>query len=501
MTAKRSVGRRAKAGIVYATLGRASVVVAGFVATVILARLLEVRDFGVAQLCFLVVGFAATLGGFGFSTALVQREQDITPAQINTLFAIDLAVKCSLALGLFFARFWIADYFHEPELQRLVPVIALYIVFECFAAPAKALLARELNFAPIAKIEFSARIVEMIAAIAMAVAGWGVWSLILGKIGGSAVGTLMACFIARWAPNLRFDVRGSRELLGFGSWLFVRNLAHYLVNNVDYWVIGRFLGAREVGLYSKAFELIRLPQGQISRAINSVLFSAFSRLQSDRSKVSRGLQRAVLVASLFAYPALSGLGMVAPEFVLLVFGEKWLPMTVPLQIMCLAGIVHTVDPFMVSVLTALGYVKLAVFRRSTEVFVLAVAVVIGVQFGVVGVAIAIVCVALLMILMMIVLMRRVGLSAPRDYLAPQLPALGATLVMAGVLWALRQWSELQSWPALPRLLTLIAAGIFSYALTLGITRPRRVRALLQEGVADINSIRAKIARRLKRSQS
>ena len=479
-----SLAEQTKLGVLYTSIGRFGAALIVFLGTVVLARLLAVRDFGVAQLCFMVVDLATKVGDFGFASAIVQQREDVSRKQINTLFLVDLVLKLTLFALLMVARPSVAKYFGDPQLAEILPAVGVYMVVDCFSIPGLTLLMRRLRFGAVARIDVVARGGEMLLAITLALAGAGVWSLVIGKIAASALSAVLACATARWLPGFGVDFRGSMPLFRFGGWLFVRNIAYYLAENVDYFVIGRVLGVRQVGFYSKAFEVMRMPQARVTRALNAVLFSAFSRVQNEPARVASGFRKAVLVTSLVSTPALVGLAVVAPEFVLLVLGAKWMPMVPPLQIMCFAGIVHAVDPYLVSVLTATGHVRTAAYRRIGELLVLTAGVLVGVRYGMNGVAGAVVVVSVVVTLATSLLLPRVGLRAWRDYLRPQWPALFAAAVMGLVALAFRTFLVHRNESGWIVFGGVIFVGLGTYVATLLAVRPRDVLALWKEGVGD-----------------
>jgi O-antigen/teichoic acid export membrane protein len=485
-----SLAAQTKLGVLYTTVGRFASAAVVFGGTVALARLLEVRDFGIVQICFMVVDLATKVGDFGFGAAIVQRREEVSREQVNTLFLVDLGLKVVFFVALMAARPGIAAYFAEPKVAEILPAIGIYMVVDCFSLPALTLLTRRLQFGAVARIDVIVRASEMILAIGLALSGMGLWSLVWSRILASSLSAVLACVAAGWAPGVSVDVRGSVPLLRFGGWLFVRNIAYYLAENVDYFVIGRVLGVRQVGFYSKAFEIMRMPQARVTRALNAVLFSAFSRLQDEPERVASGFRKAVLVTSLVSTPALIGLAVVAPEFVLLVLGEKWMPMVPPLQIMCFAGIVHAVDPHLVSVFTSVGQVRTAALRRIFELLTLSGGVLIGVRYGMNGVAAAVVVVSVFVTLATSRLLPRLRLRSWRDYLRPQMPALLAGGLMGAVTVMLRGYLVDRGVPAVVVLVTVVAAGIASFALALLVFRPRDVVALWTEGAGDMGRVRA-----------
>ncbi|NUO80114.1 lipopolysaccharide biosynthesis protein [candidate division KSB1 bacterium] len=487
-----SVSEKAKLGIIYATMSKFSGTFMQFFGSVALARLLEVSDFGLVQMGTMIIGFATKLGEFGFNMGLVQRREEVREEHVNTLFIMDFLFKLTLFGIVMLALPYLAEYFHEPRLEAVMPAIALYMVLDCFSNPGTTMLDRQMNFGAQARIQIIERFIEITTSVGMAFAGMGVWSLIYSKIIAISVSAILASRAAHWRPSLKFDFQASKELFRFGGWIFFRNMCREMADNVDYFIIGRYLNAQQLGYYTKAFDLMRLPQRRITRSINSVMFAAFARVQDQPEKVRAGFEKAVLAVSLVSYPLLIGMLIVAREFVEVVFGEKWLPMTLPLQIMCVAGVLRSIDPFLNSVVTATGFVRHTAFRRLVEFALLAVACYIGVQYGIVGVSIAVVIVSFIVMFLMVNLLKQVSISGWREYLAPQMPAFGGSVLMAITMLVFQYVSKnVLHLPALAAMIGMTIIGSLTYLGVLWLTKPKRVIALWQESAQDVHKLTGK----------
>lgn len=483
---KKNISKKTKQGILFAGIERMSGTVLQFLGSIALARLIAVEDFGLVQLGTMIVGFATRIGGFGLNMGIVQRQDEVSNGQVNTLFWVDFAIKLLIFAGVMAALPFLSIHFDAPRLQAVMPVIALYVVMDSFTGPGFMLLRRQMDFRTLSQIRVFERFVELSSAVTLAVLGFGVWSLVWCKVLASLSSIVWSARAVRWYPTLRLDFKGSRDLFSFGGWIFVRNIMRYASENVDYYFVGKFLGQQPLGYYTRAFDLMRMPQRRLSRSVNTVLFSAFARIQDQPEKVKAGFDKVVLSVSLASYPLLIGAMMIAPEFILFVYGEKWMPTVVPFQIMCLAGILRSIDPFLNSVVTATGYVKHSAFRRFIEVILVAIASFIGVRYGISGVAIGILVASFVVMFLMVNLLKRVSNIGWRDYISPQLPAIGGSLVMAAVMLALRfAGKNLIGWERLFLMFGMTAAGAATYFGFLWLIRPPKVMALLDEMVADL----------------
>jgi len=496
---KKSVSKLAKEGVFYNVIVRLGNTFTQFIGGVILVRLLEPNDFGILQLGWLVIGFATKFGEFGFNMGLIQRNKEVRNEHVNTLFVLDLGFKVALWVITFACTPWLAGFFHEPRLATFLPVFSFYMVLECFSTSPITMLQRNMNFKAYSQVLAIDRTVQLLGALTFAAMGFGVWSLVIGEFLGLIWSAIRAIQLSGWRPRLQFDREASRELFGYGNWVFLRNLFRYLSDNVDYLIIGRVLDSQQLGYYTKAFELMKTPRKRITRALSAVVFPAFAKVQNQPNKVKRGFEKLVLVVSLVAYPIQIAMLMAAPAFVYVVMGEKWAPTIPCLQIMCVAGILRALDPFLNTVVTTSGFVRHSALRRAIEFAILAVAVYIGVRWGINGVSAAVTIVSIITMALMINLIRRVSLIGWREYFAPQWPAIVSSVFMAIAMWGVN--AGLGNYLGGNSLLMLIvstAAGFAAYVATLIAWRPQRVVVLYQELAGDAKGVVAKGKKKMAR---
>ena len=492
----KDLGKKTKIGIIYNTAARLAGTFGQFVSAIILARLLAPEDFGLVATAMLVIGFATKFGQFGFHMGLIQRKEEITNEHVNTLFVMDLAFKGLLWLIIFAIAPYVAGYFNNPLLAEVLPVVALYMILECFSQTPLTVLKRKMDFKSTSIIGTIERFITIIASIIFALLGFQFWSLIYSKLLGISVAAILAIYRTRWVPKLQFNRQASRDLFRFGVMISLRNLFRYGADKVDYFFISKFLGMQQLGFYEKAFELMRLPQRRITRSVNKVIFSAFSRIQDEPERIRKAFRKLILAISLVSYPLLAGMAFVAPLFIPIVLGPKWQSTVVPLQIMCIAGILRSMDPFLNSLLTTTGFVKSTVSRRAFEFALLTVATFWGVKYGIIGVSIAIVGSAIIVMLVMVSIITRVTRVKWRDYFGAQVPAIVTSLGMLASMYLNTLWLRNYLPAQGPAMLALqVAIGAITYLALHLLFRFPAVVALYSELASDTKSVFAKFKKK------
>ncbi|HHL72929.1 MAG TPA: hypothetical protein ENJ29_10480, partial [Bacteroidetes bacterium] len=170
--------KQTKVGILWNTMSRVVGTFGQFIGGIFIARLLGPEEIGAFAMGMMVIGFATKFGEFGFHMGLVQRKDEVTAKHINSLFVMDLVFKIALWIIVWFSSPYIAQFFNEPRLLDAMPVIALYMVLECFSMTPLTLLRREMDFKSYSIIITAERLLVIPLAIVFALFGFQFWSLV-----------------------------------------------------------------------------------------------------------------------------------------------------------------------------------------------------------------------------------------------------------------------------------------------------------------------------------
>ena len=290
--------------------------------TILLARLLTPADFGLVAMVTAITGFVELFMDLGLSMATIQRAQ-ITHAQVTTLFWINLALGTSLMALTAALAPAVAWFYEEPRLLPVTIALATGFVLGGLGAQHQALLRRHMRFASLASVDVSANLAGAVAAVAAALAGLGVWSLVVQRLVASLCTSVGLWIASRWRPGFTFRWSAVRPMLALGGHLTGFNTINYFARNADNVLIGRWWGPGPLGLYARAYQLLLLPLQQINSPISSVAIPALSRLQGEPDRFrSFYLQVLSLIASI-TMPLVVLMTVLSDEIVALVLGPQW----------------------------------------------------------------------------------------------------------------------------------------------------------------------------------
>jgi O-antigen/teichoic acid export membrane protein len=455
-----SLKQQTVTGVIWSAGARAGIQTLQFGVTVILARLLVPEDFGLVAMIAVFTGFASLFVDFGLAAAIIQRK-DIDERHLSSAFWMNVAAGIALSAIVAALAPALSAVYGEPRLLALTLVMAATFTLGSIGIVQNALLSRAMNFRRLGAIEVAAAVVGGGTAIAAALMGYGVWSLVIQYFASAGTRLMLLWSLSDWRPHLLLDRNAVWEL-----WRFSRNLAgfravNYWSRNADNFLIGKFVGASGLGIYSRAYSLMLMPLEQISAVTARVMFPALSRIQEDRPRVKRAYLRAVGIVGLLSFPVMAGLFVVAEPFILTLYGAKWRDVIPVLQILCIVGLVQAVGATVGSIYTSQGRTDLQ-FRWglvASSITVLAFG--IGIMWGVHGVAVAYaIRTYALVYLTFAIPGRLIGMRVREVFHAVRGPLFSA-LAMAGLVWVVGAALP-EAWSPAAVLLAQFGVGVLAY---------------------------------------
>lgn len=355
--------------------------------TMVLARLLTPRDFGLVAMVTTVMGFLQVFKDAGLSTATVQQES-ITHAQVSNLFWINVGISGFMGVTVVASSPVIAWFYREPRLVPIALVLSLTFLLSGSTVQHLALLNRQMRFKVIALIEVGSMSVGFLTGILMALRGYGYWSLIGASLSMEATGVLFTWSASRWRPQLPARLSGTRPLLRFGASLSAGSFIYHFSSGVDSALIGQRYGPDSVGLYSRAMALLMRPLEQLLNPINAVLLPALSRLQTQPERYRRTFLQVYDAIALAGFACAGLLLALAHPLTLVLLGPTWEEAAVIFAAFTIAALYLPLSMPCSWLFTSQGRAKEFFYLTMILCALTVAAFVIGLPFGPAGVAIS-----------------------------------------------------------------------------------------------------------------
>lgn len=352
---------------------------------IVLARLLTPDDYGLAALVLVFSSLIYIFSDLSLGAALVQRKT-LTERDRSTVFWVSVAAGAVCTVVGIAVAGLVADFYREQAVQPLFIAVSFSFLIVSLGVTQEALLTRAMNFRALELRQMAAALIGAVVAIVIAARGGGAWAIIVQQLVVVAVATVLMWVVSPWRPHLVFSRASVRDLGSFGGNVFGTRMVFYLNRNADNLLIGRFLGPAALGAYSLAYNVILLPFSQIAGPLEQLLYPAFSRLQDEASRLREAFLRVNRLVCTINMPLLLGLAVLADQFVPVVLGDQWREAIPVIQILALVGIAQSLQALNGSILQARDRTDWLLRYSLVFTAVTVVAFIIGVPFGIVGVA-------------------------------------------------------------------------------------------------------------------
>jgi PST family polysaccharide transporter len=442
--------------------------------TIVVARILSPEDYGLLAMGAVLMAFIALLSESGIGATVV-TVRDITSAQIAQINGAAVLIGIASFATACIAAFPVAWFYRSTALPPVIIAMSFTLIISAFRVVPGALLQRELRFRRLAVLDAAQGLLQALTTVAFAMLGFRYWSLVLSALFGAVVGTA-ATVISR-PYELQFPRwKTLRPVLPFTRNMLVARLFWYAYQNSDFIVAGKWLGSQALGAYSYAWTLASMPVDKISSMVSSVTPAVFAAVQHDIPALRRYFLTVTEGLAAFTFPLALGLALVARDLVPVVFGDRWLFMIGPLQILAAYATIRTIAPTVSLVLPVTGDMRFLMYMNAVGAFALPTAFYIGSRWGTVGIATAWTIAHPLAVYLPMCAraFRRLDLPV-RDYLRALWPAVSGCLLMVGAVALVRAAVPL----ATPRGLLLgleVLAGAAAYSASLMLLHRNRVNS-------------------------
>ncbi|PAE18200.1 hypothetical protein CHH91_00020 [Virgibacillus sp. 7505] len=370
---------------VWSLINKVGVQLLTVIANLILANLLYPEIFGVLGMALVFSSFALIIQEAGLSSYIVYKEK-LTSKDITTSFWLNIILSSIFTITLFLGADKVGEFYESKEVIIILHLLGIGLFLGSFGITSRALLVKNGKFKGIALIDLISELTSSIASIVFAVIGQEILAITSRFIIKPLLQSLMLLINGRKMVFGRLYFSSIRELLPFSIRILSARIFNYINKNIDYLLIGKLLGPRELGLYTLAFQWSMIVREHISGAILQVTFSHISKLNNSRDKVGKLYLNVIRYVSTVTFPLSLGLMACAPEFVNVFYGNKWQEAIIVLEILCLIGAITSIGTIGGAVFEGLGKAGIEMKLSFVSLICYGVCIIYGANFGIIGVS-------------------------------------------------------------------------------------------------------------------
>lgn len=331
-----SLKEKAASGMLWSALNNAGMQVLNAVFGIVLARKLSQEDYGLIGMLTVFSLIAVSLQDSGFVTALTNR-RDATHRDYNSVFWFNVSVSSCLYVLLFLCAPLLSSFYNEPLLTSLARYYFLSFVIASVNIVPRALLFRQIRQKELAFMSIAALLVSGMVGICMAYSGMAYWGLATQTITYNLMVTLISWWLSGWKPSLQITMQPVREMFGFSSKMLLTNIFNHINNNIFSLLLGKFYTKSEVGQYNQANKWNLMGASTITGMVQGVAQPVFVEVGTDRQRLANVFSSMLRFTCFISFPVMFGLSLIAPEFIVVLITEKWLPSASIMRMLCIGG--------------------------------------------------------------------------------------------------------------------------------------------------------------------
>lgn len=323
-------------GLMWGGLNNAAQQLLNLIIGIFLARILTPADYGMVGVLAVFSALAGALQEGGFISALNIRK-NVSQLDYCSVFWFNIICGATLYTILFFCAPFIARFYDLPELTSLSRFIFLAFLFSSANISARAYMFRNLMVKETAFIGILSLILSGLIGVSLALSGFAYWGLAWQTVSYTFFITLFSFYFSRFRPSFIFSAKAIKEMLGYSFKLIITNVFNILNNNVFAVLLGKFYSPGDVGDFNQANKWTSMGYTLITGMIGSVSQPALARVAEDRERQTQVFRKLLRFTSFVSFPAMFGLALIAPDFIVITITEKWLFSAYILQVLCIWG--------------------------------------------------------------------------------------------------------------------------------------------------------------------
>lgn len=405
--------------------------------SIVMMRILSPSEYGLIGALTIFIAFSALLVDSGFSRALLNRKH-ITAEEYSTVFYFNLLFSVLLYLLLFAAAPHIAQLFHDTRIMSVSRILFLSLILNAAGMIQMTLLTKKADFRGITRVNLAAQLIAVVAAMVMALKGYGVWSLVAQNILFALFRTFFLWIYSRWTPLRQFSMKLLRSFTRLSYKLVTTSLINAIFNNIYPAIIAFFYpnAMHQVGYYNQAQKYQEIPFGILSNTFRSVSMLILPEINDQTERLNRVVSKMMKSLAFLSFPIGFLMILIAEPTFLFLFQEKWLPAVPYFRILTLAGIItpftFVLNELFIAREKANYFLGVEIIRRLILVLLIALLF----HYGIMGLAASWVIYTNVTLIISLILSRRLIGYTLSAFVGDVLPYLMLALISSGIAWLL-----------------------------------------------------------------
>jgi PST family polysaccharide transporter/lipopolysaccharide exporter len=430
---------------------------------VVLARLVGPAELGLVGIAMLTLSATQNFTTIGLNKALIQKVEENVDSHLNTTWVMEIGRGVLMAVILFAIAPLVGEwFFEEPRAVRLIQAIGLSPLLLGFRNPGIVYFQKNLDFHKQFAYKIGGDTSQFVVGVGYALIEPTAWAFVFGFLAADVVKLVLSYAIHDYRPFPSFDLDVAKELINYGKWLTGSSILYFLYSQGDDAFVGWLLTPTALAYYQYTYRFSNAPATELSQVLTSVMFPAYSKLQSSTDELRSAFSKTLRFTALVSFPASVGIAAIAPDFVMTVFGEDWMAAVPAMQVLAFYGLMRALTKTFGPVWEAINRPDYITKLSAVRVALIAVFIYpMTNALGIVGTAITVTGIFLFPMLPLDVYIMSRAIEMPmRDMYYEFVYPMAASVPMGLAIWYL---SGISPFGSLVNLVLLIPAGALIYS--------------------------------------
>jgi len=384
-----SIRKQAIQGVKWTTLSTIFLAVTQLLKISVLARFLDKTDFGLMAIVVFVLGFTDLFIDMGLTSAILHK-QNISKNEYASLYWINFLFSFLLFAVIWFITPLVSTFYNEKELNILIPLMALTLLFSAFGRQFKTIEQKELNFKFISLVDIVGSVISLVFAVILAYYGYGIYSLVYSSILLQIISNIAFLIqgIKRIGIKLHFVFAETKPFLKIGIYQVGGQIMNYFNRDLDILLIGKFFGSEILGGYSLAKQLVFRPAQIINPILTKVGAPVLAKFQNNIEALRKNYLKLLNIISTVNFIIYLVIIVFAKYIVLILYGQGFDDIVIIVQILSVYMYFRSLGNPAGSLIIATGKTDLGFYWNSLVLLIMPIIIYTASQFSIVIVAIS-----------------------------------------------------------------------------------------------------------------
>tara|TARA_B100001059_G_C17834661_1_gene587135 strand:+ start:3884 stop:5338 length:1455 start_codon:yes stop_codon:yes gene_type:complete len=354
----------------------------------IIARIITPEAFGLVAIATIIITFLNNICIQGVSHYVIY-DKNLCDKKFNSIFWLNIVITFIICVLGFISSKYVSIFYNEPELELIINILLLKIPLESIISLLDSSINKKLEFKILEKRDIYSQFLSVLMSIILALAGYGIWALILPSVIVAFIRLPITFYISKWKPKMNFYVVYWKEIFSYSYKVISNIIIYFLTSEGDTLIIGKIMGSYKLGVYNISWRASNLVSRNIVSLVNKLAFPYIAKSTHDNFETISKLNKIFRHISLISFPILFLLFVLADNFILAIYGSQWHESIIPFQILIIYAIRYSVGAPIGPFLNAIGKPEILTKMGLIMIPFYIIAILIGTSYGIIGVAIAV----------------------------------------------------------------------------------------------------------------